>query len=112
MLPKLPDANSPSTDLGLRMVASAVTAILSLALLLFLIHRLRQRRLRGESALSNSVNKKYAHVLCPIMLWIRDLGHEIGHSSQECMLWKCQEISGRSMRCDKMGGKSNDSVYE
>ncbi|KAG0709112.1 Integral membrane protein DGCR2/IDD [Chionoecetes opilio] len=48
MLPKLPDANSPSTDLGLRMVASAVTAILSLALLLFLIHRLRQRRLRAQ----------------------------------------------------------------
>ncbi|XP_050713345.1 uncharacterized protein LOC126996668 isoform X4 [Eriocheir sinensis] len=48
LLPKLPDASSPSTDLGLRMVASAVTAILSLALLLFLIHRLRQRRLRAQ----------------------------------------------------------------
>ncbi|XP_064118396.1 uncharacterized protein LOC135223665 isoform X3 [Macrobrachium nipponense] len=51
MLPKLPgDGNGPNatTDLGLRMVASAVTAILSLALLLFLIHRLRQRRLRAQ----------------------------------------------------------------
>ncbi|XP_071527124.1 uncharacterized protein [Panulirus ornatus] len=47
MLPELP-GNNPSTDLGLRMVASAVTAILSLALLLFLIHRLRQRRLRAQ----------------------------------------------------------------
>ncbi|RXG73770.1 Integral membrane protein DGCR2/IDD [Armadillidium vulgare] len=35
-----------SPDTGLRMVASAITAILSLALLLFLIHRLRQRKLR------------------------------------------------------------------
>jgi hypothetical protein len=32
----------------LRLVASAVTAILSLALLFFLIYRLRQRRLRGR----------------------------------------------------------------
>ncbi|KAK7086518.1 hypothetical protein SK128_015952 [Halocaridina rubra] len=51
MLPKLPGGgNGPNatTDLGLRMVASAVTAILSLALLLFLIHRLRQRRLRAQ----------------------------------------------------------------
>nr|XP_053643577.1 integral membrane protein DGCR2/IDD-like isoform X2 [Cherax quadricarinatus] len=50
MLPHLPGGggNNPSTDLGLRMVASAVTAILSLALLLFLIHRLRQRRIRAQ----------------------------------------------------------------
>ncbi|KAK4302503.1 hypothetical protein Pmani_025411 [Petrolisthes manimaculis] len=50
MLPKLPDAGTggASTDLGLRMVASAVTAILSLALFLFLVHRLRQRRLRAH----------------------------------------------------------------
>ncbi|XP_045591975.1 uncharacterized protein [Procambarus clarkii] len=50
MLPNLPDGNgnNQSTDLGLRMVASAVTAILSLALLLFLIHRLRQRRIRAQ----------------------------------------------------------------
>ncbi|XP_063612912.1 uncharacterized protein LOC134786298 [Penaeus indicus] len=49
ILPKIPDGKiNPSTDLGLRMVASAVTAILSLALLLFLIHRLRQRRLRAQ----------------------------------------------------------------
>ncbi|XP_068248275.1 integral membrane protein DGCR2/IDD-like isoform X2 [Palaemon carinicauda] len=49
MLPKLPgDTPHATTDLGLRMVASAVTAILSLALLLFLIHRLRQRRLRAQ----------------------------------------------------------------
>ena len=45
VLPKHP---SEPSDLGLRMVASAVTAILSLALLLFLIHRLRQRKIRGK----------------------------------------------------------------
>ena len=33
-------------DIGLRMVASSVTAILSLCLLFFLIYRLRRRRLR------------------------------------------------------------------
>ncbi|XP_076045312.1 uncharacterized protein LOC143027720 [Oratosquilla oratoria] len=51
VLPHIPDGDHPnqnSTDLGLRMVASAVTAILSLALLFFLIHRLRQRRLRAQ----------------------------------------------------------------
>lgn len=50
ILPKVPDGNNgpTTTDLGLRMVASAITAILSLALLLFLIHRLRQRRLRAQ----------------------------------------------------------------
>lgn len=49
ILPKVPDNNgTTTTDLGLRMVASAITAILSLALLLFLIHRLRQRRLRAQ----------------------------------------------------------------
>jgi hypothetical protein len=37
-----------ASDLGLRLVASAVTAILSLSLLFFLIYRLRQRRLRGR----------------------------------------------------------------
>ncbi|XP_066994047.1 uncharacterized protein [Anabrus simplex] len=36
------------TDLGLRLIASAVTAILSLSLLFFLIHRLRQRKIRGR----------------------------------------------------------------
>ena len=36
------------SDLGLRLVASAVTAILSLALLFFLIYRLRQRKLRSR----------------------------------------------------------------
>ena len=36
------------SDLGLRLVASAVTAVLSLSLLFFLIYRLRQRRLRGR----------------------------------------------------------------
>ncbi|PSN45587.1 hypothetical protein C0J52_15085 [Blattella germanica] len=40
-----PDSN---TDLGLRLIASAVTAILSLSLLFFLIHRLRQRKIRGR----------------------------------------------------------------
>ena len=36
------------SDIGLRLVASAITAILSLSLLFFLIYRLRQRRLRGR----------------------------------------------------------------
>lgn len=37
-----------NTDIGLRLVASAVTAVLSLSLLFFLIHRLRQRKIRGR----------------------------------------------------------------
>jgi len=37
-----------ASDIGLRLVGSAVTAILSLSLLFFLIYRLRQRRLRGR----------------------------------------------------------------
>lgn len=40
--------NGSVSDLGLRLVASAVTAILSLSLLFFLIYRLRQRKLRGR----------------------------------------------------------------
>ena len=36
------------SDVGLRLVASAVTAILSLSLLFFLIYRLRQRRMRSR----------------------------------------------------------------
>ncbi|GFY57903.1 hypothetical protein TNIN_432841 [Trichonephila inaurata madagascariensis] len=41
-----PDADTLSTtNLGLRLVASTVTSFLILALLLFMIHRLRQRRL-------------------------------------------------------------------
>ena len=36
------------SDVGLRLVASAITAIFSLSLLFFLIYRLRQRRLRGR----------------------------------------------------------------
>lgn len=39
-----PDETSPA-DLGLRLVASTVTSLLILALLLFMIHRLRQRRM-------------------------------------------------------------------
>lgn len=35
-------------DIGLRLVASAITAVFSLALLFFLIYRLRQRKLRGR----------------------------------------------------------------
>ncbi|CAK9809440.1 hypothetical protein ANTQUA_LOCUS6022 [Anthophora quadrimaculata] len=35
-------------DIGLRSVASFVTAVLSLSLLFFLIHRLRQRKIRGR----------------------------------------------------------------
>ncbi|XP_063981874.1 uncharacterized protein LOC135164973 isoform X2 [Diachasmimorpha longicaudata] len=44
------DGSSDSTasyDLGLRLVASCFTAILSLSLLFFLIHRLRQRKIRA-----------------------------------------------------------------
>lgn len=37
-----------NADLGLRLIASAITAILSLSLLFFLIHRLRQRKIRGR----------------------------------------------------------------
>ena len=36
------------SDLGLRLMASAITAIFSLSLLFFLIYRLRQRKLRGR----------------------------------------------------------------
>lgn len=38
-------AVNSSGDLGLRLIASTVTSLLILALLLFMIHRLRQRRL-------------------------------------------------------------------
>ncbi|XP_033329133.1 uncharacterized protein LOC117221918 [Megalopta genalis] len=37
---------TPNYDIGLRSVASFVTAVLSLSLLFFLIHRLRQRKIR------------------------------------------------------------------
>lgn len=37
---------SATSDMGLRLVASCVTAILSLSLIFFLIHRLRQRKIR------------------------------------------------------------------
>ena len=43
----IPGAGAVS-DLGLRLMASAITAIFSLSLLFFLIYRLRQRRLRGR----------------------------------------------------------------
>ncbi|XP_046678880.1 integral membrane protein DGCR2/IDD-like [Homalodisca vitripennis] len=39
-----------NADLGLRLIASAITAILSLSLLFFLIHRLRQRKIRGRQS--------------------------------------------------------------
>jgi len=56
-----PTSQKPVSDLGLRLVASGVTAILSLSLLFFLIYRLRQRKLRGrqnhlEAESLNSVN--------------------------------------------------------
>ncbi|KAK0181702.1 hypothetical protein PV327_003965 [Microctonus hyperodae] len=38
--------SSATYDLGLKLVASCITAILSLSLLFFLIHRLRQRKIR------------------------------------------------------------------
>ena len=43
------NANDAATnyDIGLRSVASFATAVLSLSLLFFLIHRLRQRKIRG-----------------------------------------------------------------
>ncbi|CAH1396595.1 unnamed protein product [Nezara viridula] len=37
-----------SAELGLRLIATAITAILSLSLLFFLLHRLRQRKIRGR----------------------------------------------------------------
>ncbi|BES88070.1 DiGeorge syndrome critical region gene 2 [Nesidiocoris tenuis] len=37
-----------NADLGLRLIATAITAILSLSLLVFLFHRLRQRKIRGR----------------------------------------------------------------
>ncbi|XP_073977865.1 uncharacterized protein isoform X1 [Rhodnius prolixus] len=37
-----------NADLGLRLIATAITAILSLSLLFFLLHRLRQRKIRGR----------------------------------------------------------------
>lgn len=40
--------NGSVSDLGLRLMASAITAIFSLSLLFFLIYRLRQRKLRGR----------------------------------------------------------------
>lgn len=43
-----PNGSGTVSDLGLRLVASAVTAIVSLCLLFFLIYRLRQRKLRGR----------------------------------------------------------------
>ena len=39
-------SDATMTDLGLRLAASTVTTFLILALLLFLLHRLRQKRLR------------------------------------------------------------------
>ena len=39
-----------ATDIGLRLVACGVTAIFSLALLFFLIYRLRQRKMRDHAA--------------------------------------------------------------
>lgn len=35
-------------DFGLRLIVSAIAAILSLCLLFFLVHRLRQRKIRGK----------------------------------------------------------------
>ncbi|KAF4526557.1 hypothetical protein B566_EDAN009127 [Ephemera danica] len=45
----LPKADGEgNTDLGLRLIASAISAIVSLSLIFFLIHRLRQRKIRGR----------------------------------------------------------------
>ena len=43
------DENWNGGDLGLRLVATAVTAVLSLALLAFLFYRLKRRRVRNHS---------------------------------------------------------------
>ncbi|XP_040583068.1 integral membrane protein DGCR2/IDD [Lepeophtheirus salmonis] len=51
--------SSPSGELGLRLVASGITAILSLALLFFLIYRLRQRK-RGEEDVHSSDDEDIA----------------------------------------------------
>ncbi|KAK9506655.1 hypothetical protein O3M35_008550 [Rhynocoris fuscipes] len=42
------DSEHDFNDVGLRLIASAITAILSLSLLFFLLHRLRQRKIRGR----------------------------------------------------------------
>jgi hypothetical protein len=47
-LPKSDGNPENSTDFGLRVIASAITAILFLSLFFFLIHRLRQRKIRGR----------------------------------------------------------------
>lgn len=46
------DGHGPDggTDISLRFIATAVTIILSLFLFIFLIHRLRQRKIRGNSS--------------------------------------------------------------
>ncbi|EFX79752.1 hypothetical protein DAPPUDRAFT_304342 [Daphnia pulex] len=44
------DENWVGGDLGLRLIATAVTAVLSLALLAFLFYRLKRRRVRNHSA--------------------------------------------------------------
>ena len=45
---KWDETSASVSDLGLRLMASAITAIFSLSLLFFLIYRLRQRKLRGR----------------------------------------------------------------
>ena len=45
-----PEHGSAAADIGLRLVACGVTAIFSLALLFFLIYRLRQRKMRDHAA--------------------------------------------------------------
>lgn len=40
------DNYSDTYDMALRLIASLVTAVLSISLLFFLIHRLRQRKIR------------------------------------------------------------------
>lgn len=47
------DTNWVGGDLGLRLVATAVTAILSLALLAFLFYRLKRHRSRSLSGISS-----------------------------------------------------------
>lgn len=56
------DVVSLEGDFGLRLIASVITAILSFSLLFFLIHRLRQRKIRCKlisSYIKHSLSHEY-----------------------------------------------------
>ena len=77
---------SSVSDLGLRLMASAITAIFSLSLLFFLIYRLRQRKLRGRQ---NHLEAE---------------GYREGYSQDEVM----DEVPGHSFQLESL--KPHDRV--